>query len=132
MAFHYAFLHWSLKNADVNILNYREDIVPREKVDFLSLMSVCFHQNLSIEFLSFLRKETSFPQAWYPLRSWKKHPGFPIVLHGTSLVVPKNVDIINRNGGQLKAAIYIPEDLLQRTAASAALKLISIVTEDWL
>ncbi len=52
----------------------------------------------------------------------KRLPGFPIVLHGASSVVPKYVDTINRNGGQLKAAVGIPEDQLRRAAASAVCK----------
>ena len=52
----------------------------------------------------------------------RRLPGFPIVLHGASSVVPKYVDIINRNGGQLKAAIGIPEDQLRRAATSAVCK----------
>lgn len=52
----------------------------------------------------------------------KKLPGFPIVLHGASSVVPKYVDIINRHGGQLKAAVGIPEDQLRRAVASAVCK----------
>ena len=52
----------------------------------------------------------------------KRLPGFPIVLHGASSVVSKYVDTINRNGGQLKAAVGIPEDQLRRAAASAVCK----------
>ncbi len=44
------------------------------------------------------------------------------MLHGASSVVPKYVDTINRNGGQLKAAVGIPEDQLRRAAASAVCK----------
>ena len=52
----------------------------------------------------------------------KRLPGFPIVLHGASSVVSKYVDTINRNGGQLKAAVGIPEDQLRRASASAVCK----------
>src|SRR5512142_1786749 len=34
----------------------------------------------------------------------KRIPGFPIVLHGASSVLPEYVEIINKNGGKLKAA----------------------------
>ncbi len=43
----------------------------------------------------------------------RKLPGFPIVLHGSSSVVPKFVDMINSHGGALKDAIGIPEDQLK-------------------
>ena len=44
----------------------------------------------------------------------KRLPGFPIVLHGASSVIPKYVDIINANGGRMPDAIGIPEDMLVR------------------
>ena len=50
-------------------------------------------------------------------------PGFPIVLHGASSVIPKYVDIINANGGQLKDAIGIPEDMLREAARMAVCKI---------
>ena len=52
----------------------------------------------------------------------RRLPGFPIVLHGASSVVPKYVEIINSNGGQLKSAVGIPEDELRRAATSAVCK----------
>ena len=53
----------------------------------------------------------------------KRLPGFPIVLHGASSVIPKYVDIINANGGQLKDAIGVPEDQLRAAAARAVCKI---------
>ena len=50
-------------------------------------------------------------------------PGFPIVLHGASSVIPKYVDIINANGGQLKDAIGVPEDMLRKAASMAVCKI---------
>ncbi|MFP4416101.1 MAG: class II fructose-bisphosphate aldolase [Chitinispirillaceae bacterium] len=50
-------------------------------------------------------------------------PGFAIVLHGSSSVLPKYVEIINANGGQLKAAVGIPEDQLRKAAKSAVCKI---------
>ncbi len=52
----------------------------------------------------------------------KRIPGFPIVLHGASSVIPEFVQIINSNGGKLKDAIGIPEDQLRRAARSAVCK----------
>ena len=49
----------------------------------------------------------------------KRLPNFPIVLHGSSSVIPKYVKIINDNGGKLDDAIGIPEDQLRRAAKSA-------------
>ncbi len=50
-------------------------------------------------------------------------PGFPIVLHGASSVIPEYVDIINANGGQLKDAIGVPEDMLREAARMAVCKI---------
>ncbi len=50
-------------------------------------------------------------------------PGFPIVLHGASSVVPEHVATINANGGQLKEAIGIPEDMLRQSAKLAVCKI---------
>ncbi len=53
----------------------------------------------------------------------KRIPGFPIVLHGSSSVLPKYVDIINSNGGALDAAVGIPEEQLRSAAQSAVCKI---------
>ena len=53
----------------------------------------------------------------------RRLPGFPIVLHGASSVIPKYVDIINANGGALVDAIGIPEDMLRKAASMAVCKI---------
>lgn len=53
----------------------------------------------------------------------KRLPNFPIVLHGASSVIPKYVDIINKNGGDLADAIGIPEDMLREAAKMAVCKI---------
>jgi fructose-bisphosphate aldolase class II len=53
----------------------------------------------------------------------KRIPGFPIVLHGASSVLPEYVKIINDNGGKLKAAVGIPAEQLRRAAKSAVCKI---------
>ena len=53
----------------------------------------------------------------------KRLPGFPIVLHGASSVVPEYVKIINENGGNLADAIGIPEDMLREAARSSVCKI---------
>lgn len=50
-------------------------------------------------------------------------PGFPIVLHGASSVVPEFVEIINKFGGQMPDAIGIPEDMLRQAAKMAVCKI---------
>ena len=53
----------------------------------------------------------------------QKLPGFPIVLHGSSSVPQKYVDIINKYGGKLPDAVGIPEEQLRKAAKSAVCKI---------
>ncbi len=53
----------------------------------------------------------------------RRLPGFPIVLHGASSVIPKYVNIINANGGALVDAIGVPEDMLRKAATMAVCKI---------
>ena len=50
-------------------------------------------------------------------------PGFPIVLHGASSVVPEFVQMINQYGGQMPDAIGIPEEMLREAAKMAVCKI---------
>ena len=50
-------------------------------------------------------------------------PGFPIVLHGASSVIPEFVKIINENGGKMPDAIGIPEEMLRQAARSSVCKI---------
>jgi len=53
----------------------------------------------------------------------RRLPGFPIVLHGASSVMPEHVETINRNGGELVGTAGVPEDQLRRAAGSAVCKI---------
>ena len=53
----------------------------------------------------------------------KRLPGFPIVLHGASSVIPEFVKMINENGGNMPDAIGIPEDMLREAAKMAVCKI---------
>jgi fructose-bisphosphate aldolase class II len=53
----------------------------------------------------------------------KRLPGFPIVLHGASSVMPKYVEIINQHGGKMDGAVGIPEEQLRKAATSAVCKI---------
>ena len=50
-------------------------------------------------------------------------PGFPIVLHGASSVIPEFVEIINQYGGKMPDAIGIPEEMLRKAATMAVCKI---------
>lgn len=53
----------------------------------------------------------------------KRLPGFPIVLHGASSVIPEFVEEINKYGGSMPDAIGIPEDMLRQAATMAVCKI---------
>lgn len=53
----------------------------------------------------------------------RRIPGFPIVLHGASSVIPEYVELINRYGGLMEGAVGVPEDQLRRAAKSAVCKI---------
>ena len=50
-------------------------------------------------------------------------PGFPIVLHGASSVIPEFVEMINKYGGDMPGAQGVPEELLRKAAESALCKI---------
>ena len=50
-------------------------------------------------------------------------PGFPIVLHGASSVMPEYVQMINQYGGNMPGAQGVPEDLLRKAASMAVCKI---------
>lgn len=53
----------------------------------------------------------------------KRIPGFPIVLHGASSVIPEYVKIINEYGGNMPDAIGVPEDMLRKASSMAVCKI---------
>jgi len=53
----------------------------------------------------------------------KEIPGFPIVLHGASSVLPAYVKMINQYGGKMDAAVGIPAEQLRKAAKSAVCKI---------
>lgn len=53
----------------------------------------------------------------------RRVPGFPIVLHGASSVMPEYVDAINKYGGKMDNAVGVPEDQLRKAAESSVCKI---------
>ena len=53
----------------------------------------------------------------------RRLPGFPIVLHGSSSVLPEYVETINRFGGNMPDAVGIPEEMLRQAASMAVCKI---------
>lgn len=53
----------------------------------------------------------------------RRLPGFPIVLHGASSVIPEFVEKVNKYGGNMPDAIGIPEEMLRQAAQSSVCKI---------
>lgn len=53
----------------------------------------------------------------------RRLPGYPIVLHGASSVIPEYVEMINKFGGNMPDAIGVPEDMLRKAASMAVCKI---------
>ena len=53
----------------------------------------------------------------------RRLPGFPIVLHGASSVMPEYVDMINKFGGSMPGAKGVPEEMLRKAAAMSVCKI---------
>ncbi len=53
----------------------------------------------------------------------KRVPGFPIVLHGASSVMPEYVEKINKYGGNIPGAQGVPEDMLRKASQMAVCKI---------
>ncbi|MEA4927471.1 MAG: class II fructose-1,6-bisphosphate aldolase [Candidatus Limiplasma sp.] len=53
----------------------------------------------------------------------RRLPGFPIVLHGASSVIPEYVQMINQFGGVMPGAQGVPEEMLRKAASMAVCKI---------
>jgi len=93
-----------------------EDFVARTGVDSLAIAIGTSHGAFKFKGEAKLRFDI--------LEDIKKRlPGFPIVLHGASSVLPEYVKIIQENGGSMAGAKGIPEDMLRKAAQSAVCKI---------
>ena len=50
-------------------------------------------------------------------------PGFPLVLHGASTVIPSFVEECNKYGGKLDGAQGVPEDMLLKAGTCGVCKI---------
>ena len=98
-----------------------EDFVEKTGVDSLAISIGTSHGAFKFK----LKPGESAPPLRFDILEEieKRIPGFPIVLHGASSVVPAYVDLINRYGGKLDGAVGVSEDQLRRAAKSAVCKI---------
>ncbi len=95
-----------------------EDFVTRTGVDSLAIAIGTSHG-------AYKFKPGTKPQLRFDILEevQKRLPGFPIVLHGASSVMPEFVKMINENGGNMPDAIGIPEPMLRQAAQMAVCKI---------
>ena len=108
----------SAENASFTDPNQVYDFVTRTGVDSLAIAIGTSHG-------AYKFKPGQKPQLRFDILEEvsKKLPGFPIVLHGTSSVIPEFVEQINQYGGKMPDAIGIPEDMLRQAATMAVCKI---------
>ena len=98
-----------------------EDFVKKTGVDSLAISIGTSHGAYKFK----LKEGESVPPLRFDIleECEKRIPGFPIVLHGASSVVPEYVALINKYGGKMEGAVGVPEEQLRRAAASAVCKI---------
>ncbi|MCK5913677.1 MAG: class II fructose-1,6-bisphosphate aldolase, partial [Desulfuromusa sp.] len=98
-----------------------EDFVKKTGVDSLAISIGTSHGAFKFK----LKEGESVPPLRFDIleECQKRIPGFPIVLHGASSVVPEYVALINQYGGKMEGAVGVPEDQLRKAAASAVCKI---------
>jgi fructose-bisphosphate aldolase class II len=110
---------------DVNVENHSytdpgqvQDFVEKTGVDSLAIAIGTSHG-------AFKFKPGQKPQLRFDILDdvSKRLPGFPIVLHGASSVIPEFVETVNKYGGKMPDAIGIPEDMLRQAAKGAVCKI---------
>jgi len=95
-----------------------EEFVSRTGVDSLAIAIGTSHG-------AYKFKPGTKPQLRFDIlqKVGERLPGFPIVLHGASSVIPEYVAQINANGGNMPDAIGVPEDMLRKAASMAVCKI---------
>jgi fructose-bisphosphate aldolase, class II len=95
-----------------------EDFVKRTGVDSLAIAIGTSHG-------AYKFKPGTKPQLRFDILEEvsKRLPGFPIVLHGASSVMPEYVALVNQYGGSMPDAIGVPEDLLAKASKMAVCKI---------
>jgi len=106
-----------------------EDFVKKTKVDSLAISIGTSHGVTKIK----VKKGEPLPELRFDILEEveKRLPGFPIVLHGASAILPKYVEMINEFGGKLEGAQGIPENQIIKAVKKAVCK-INIASDGWI
>ena len=100
-----------------------EEFVKRTNVDSLAISIGTGHGTCKF-------KKGEIPNLKFDIldNAAQRLPSFPFILHGSSSILKKDIDIFNNYGGEIKDPIGIPEELL-RIACSKAVCKINIGTD---
>ncbi len=98
-----------------------DDFVKRTNVDSLAISIGTSHGAYKFK----LQPGESVPPLRFDILEEieKRIPGFPIVLHGASSVLPEYVEMINKFGGKMENAVGVPEEQLRKATKSAVCKI---------
>ncbi len=98
-----------------------EDFVGRTGVDSLAISIGTSHGAYKFK----VKSQAEIPPLRFDILEEieKRIPGFPIVLHGASSVMPEYIKMINDFGGDMAGALGVPEEQLRRAAKSAVCKI---------
>lgn len=106
-----------------------EEFVTRTGVDSLAISIGTSHGLVKMK----PNPDGTLPELRFDILADIQHrlPGFPIVLHGASTILPKYVEMINLYGGKLDETIGIPEDQVAKAAKMAVCK-VNIASDGWI
>jgi fructose-bisphosphate aldolase class II len=106
-----------------------EEFVRRSGVDCLAISIGTCHGLVKMK----PNPDGSLPELRYDILQDLENrlPGFPIVLHGASAILPRYVNMINQYGGRLEQAAGIPEEQISRAARMAVCK-VNIASDGWI
>ena len=95
-----------------------EEFVKKTGVDSLAISIGTGHGTCKF-------KKGEKPQLKFEIldKAAQKLPSFPFVLHGSSSILKKDIDIFNNYGGEIKDPIGIPEELLKMACNKAVCKI---------
>ena len=106
-----------------------EEFVRRSGMDSLAISIGTCHGVVKVRALP----DGTIPELRYDILEEvaKRLPGFPIVLHGASNILPQYVKMINEYGGKLEEAQGIPEEQVKKAAKMAVCK-VNTASDGWI
>lgn len=106
-----------------------EEFVKQTGVDSLAISIGTSHGLVKLK----PKPDGTLPELRYDILEdiQQRLPGFPIVLHGASTLLPKYVNMINTYGGKLEQTIGIPEEQIRKVSKMAVCK-INIASDGWI